>query len=513
MTRKGASHDAYRNGRLAVEESTSNGCVEVFYIPSRERLEQAELNVEKPDLYRAKLLEFDRQHGIFTIFPINTRGRDPEFLKQEYMQIERITLGDTTPCVVDLDDDTSSSRQYFRTITLGRAEYIGDSVKEEDVVDKPLTEKDIVELLESLPPGFTKDYDFGLHLPKRYRFIIEAVEELSDCTEIFISSYFPTEVSEKEDTFYMSTQDFQSIRKSLENISKWSRIASKSVKVTETYNFLAEKLRKPTIPLSTGRNRWRGLLTDAVQSDENPLSQRDQKRMLGVFERNYQSLAEDVPRKLVKLQEDIELANLRVLITHFEEKLSKNRSEGIWQSFFKENRFVLNLAFGYPIILVKEKALVGGIDISGSGGTFTDYLFRNSLTNNAVIIEIKTPQTKLLNKTRYRKGVFVPSNILSGSVSQALDQKYELERNLTTLKVNSKVQDIESFSIHSCLIIGTIPSCEEQRKSFELFRGNSKDVDIVTFDELLEKLKSLHELLAPSPDVEYSPLEDDKLPF
>lgn len=54
---------------------------------------------------------------------------------------------------------------------------------------------------------------------------------------------------------------------------------------------------------------------------------------------------------------------------------------------------------------------------------------------------------------------------------------------------------MESYSVHCCLIIGTIPSDEDRLKSFELFRGNSKDVEIVTFDELSEKLKQLRNFL------------------
>ena len=52
----------------------------------------------------------------------------------------------------------------------------------------PTSSDEVMELLEELPSGFTKDYDYGLGLAKNYRFIIEAVEELSDCTEIVIST-------------------------------------------------------------------------------------------------------------------------------------------------------------------------------------------------------------------------------------------------------------------------------------------------------------------------------------
>jgi len=40
------------------------------------------------------------------------------------------------------------------------------------------------------------------------------------------------------------------------------------------------------------------------------------------------------------------------------------------------------------------------------------------------------------------------------------------------------------------------PDDLEKQKSFEIFRRNSRDVEIITFDELLEKLKLLHTLLS-----------------
>ena len=121
----------------------------------------------------------------------------------------------------------------------------------------------------------------------------------------------------------------------------------------------------------------------------------------------------------------------------------------------------------------------------------------NSMTNNAAIIEIKTPGTELMTNKEYRRGVFSPSSELSGAINQALGQKDRLEKGIVHIKENSRRHDLESYSIHCCLIIGRMPSDESKRESFELFRRNSKDVEIVTFDELLRKLKGLREFLDP----------------
>ena len=154
-----------------------------------------------------------------------------------------------------------------------------------------------------------------------------------------------------------------------------------------------------------------------------------------------------------------------------------------------------------------------GAGHSGKGDKFTDFLVKNSMTDNTAIVEIKTPQTKLLNQSAYRDGIYTPSSHLSGSINQSLDQKYQLEREFTNIKDISRLPDIKSYSVHCCLIIGMMPSEDDQRKSFELFRGNSKAVEIITFDELLKKLKNLRDFLI-SPEEEISnQFRDEDLPF
>ena len=182
---------------------------------------------------------------------------------------------------------------------------------------------------------------------------------------------------------------------------------------------------------------------------------------------------------------------LDALIERFEGMLGKKLDEGKWQAFFNANPFILNMAFGYPVIKVRDQASVGGRKLSGDGEKITDFLVKNSLTNNTAVFEIKTPQTQVLHKRPYRDGVYTPSADLSGSSNQALDQKYQFLKQVAQIKENSRLYDIESYAVHCCLVVGTTPEGEDQQKSFELFRRNSKDVEIVTFDELLEKLRQL----------------------
>ncbi|HCH6231655.1 Shedu anti-phage system protein SduA domain-containing protein [Vibrio parahaemolyticus] len=101
-----------------------------------------------------------------------------------------------------------------------------------------------------------------------------------------------------------------------------------------------------------------------------------------------------------------------------------------------------------------------------------------------------------MNKTAYRGAVYSASKDLAGSVCQVLDQRYHLQQNIANIKVNSRMYDIESYAISCVLIIGTLPEDEDMKKSFEIYRRNSKDVQIVTFDELLLKLNQLRDFLS-----------------
>ena len=266
--------------------------------------------------------------------------------------------------------------------------------------------------------------------------------------------------------------------------------------------------------MTVGRHPLRKLFTAEAQGQE-PLSDDEQAEVFRVFEKNVKAIAETKPEKLAKLQHDIELVTLEALIARYEEMITEKLSERHWQDFLNENPFILSLAFGYPIIKVKDQAFVGGRKISGSGDKITDFLVKNRLTNNTAIIEIKTPQEKLLNVGTYRDGVYTPSTELSGSINQALDQKYRFEREIAQFKENSKIRDIETYSVHCCLIIGRMPSSDDKQKSFELFRRNSKSVDVIAFDELLVKLKQLRDFL--NSDHAESPTrcqgEDLDLPF
>lgn len=457
-------------GELLIEE-VHPLCVEVWFIPEDERLEAARIDLKHRVRHRVKLLEISAQDAFIAVSPVNTLPTNPGFLKPKYDQVLEIVIAETDLWNVHHDGEL------------------------------PKTRDDVLDILHDFPSAFTKDPDYGLGLGKDYRFIIDAVEALTSCTSVVISPSEKTHADEGKAIFYISFADFDEMRRKINSITSACQSAGRSVKEATTHNYLAEKLGKPAIDVTTGRSPVRRMITAKTMGEE-VLPEAEQDAVIHALTKSAKSLGAEQTERLAKLQSDIELVTLDALISRFEEMLGKSLNEGRWQTFFHENPFILHMAFGYPVIKVQDQASVGGRKLSGKGEKVTDFLVKNALTNNTALFEIKTPQTAILGKAAYRDGVFPPSKDLTGSMNQALDQRYQFQRQVSTIKENSRLWDLESYAVHCCLIIGRTPTGTDAQKSFELFRRNSKDVAIVTFDELLEKLKQLRVFLTQADDME-----------
>jgi Domain of unknown function (DUF4263) len=111
-----------------------------------------------------------------------------------------------------------------------------------------------------------------------------------------------------------------------------------------------------------------------------------------------------------------------------------------------------------------------------------------------LIIEIKTPLTELLEATEYRNGVYAPSRELAGATQPLVHYR------ATLLDHRELAADAEMtvYNPRCLLICGTLPEASPRARirSFERFRGALRDVDVVTFDELIAKVALLLELLA-----------------
>lgn len=202
------------------------------------------------------------------------------------------------------------------------------------------------------------------------------------------------------------------------------------------------------------------------------------------------------PTKLSNTKQYIDNKILTDAVQEYSNLLNSSTSiprlEKKWQQYLKSNSWIFSSIFAQPIILFKDEAYVGGKDINNKNGKFSDYLMKNKLSDNVTFLEIKTHKTELLNSKVYRgTDVYSVTEELSGCINQVLNQRDNFQKEYDHLRRKSK-ETFETINSKCIIIIGQHKTLlDEQKHCFELFRNNCRDVDIVTFDELLLKIQNI----------------------
>jgi Shedu protein SduA, C-terminal len=178
--------------------------------------------------------------------------------------------------------------------------------------------------------------------------------------------------------------------------------------------------------------------------------------------------------------------------------------EALWQRFFEESPWIFGVSLAGQLMTSwnpdKLEQVVAGFSVTGHGKR-TDALLRTSgRVRSMVFVEIKTHRTDLLAATEYRPGCWRPSSELSGGVAQVQGTVHQAsmeigERIGATAEDGSEVPGEFTYLLRprSFLVIGSLSQLEgvaggdhrEKIRSFELFRRNLVEPEIVTFDELL----------------------------
>jgi hypothetical protein len=402
-----------------------------------------------------KIAEIDPDSRRLRIFPLNTMPRAGSFLKPKYKKVRCLEV----PIPDVLVDEYENAFES---------------------------------MLENLPRGFTKDYQYGLGFPRDYQAFIDAVEELTDCTTISFETDRASAVEDRVLRLHLA--EFQVIRAELDRITGRAQAAARRVKYAHSHNALAALANVPLIAYRRGRHPIVQLLTDEAANQPN-FNSDEFEALVELAIGQTESVANQRPEMILRLRESVELASLDVLLSKFSTLIARKVSEGTWQRFLRWNPLVLHLALGFPMLLVQEQASVGGRRLSGHGEKLADFLVKNSLTDNLAIVEIKKASTALTSRSYYRDGLYGPSTELAGGVNQVLDQRYQLLKSLSLYKDSSRIYDIEQYAVQCCLIIGATEDDFDRRKSFELFRGNLHGVTVVTYNEILVRLKMLRDLL------------------
>ncbi len=187
----------------------------------------------------------------------------------------------------------------------------------------------------------------------------------------------------------------------------------------------------------------------------------------------------------------------------------QHREEAVWQSFFEANPWVFGVSLAGQLLTSwsdeRLEQVVAGHSISEKGKRVDALLRTSGRIRSLVFAEIKTHRTKLLG-TEYRPGCWSASAHLAGAVAQVQGTIHEA---VNTIGDRLQEQAADGSDIpgdytyllrpRSFLVIGHLDSLlgehgghhEYKIRSFELFRRDLIEPEILTFDELLARAEWL----------------------
>ncbi len=177
-----------------------------------------------------------------------------------------------------------------------------------------------------------------------------------------------------------------------------------------------------------------------------------------------------------------------------------NWAEKDWQEFFERQSWIFGYGLDYRIMRQFDReatTAAGGTD--NRNKPMVDFL--TAFTDYTALVEIKLPSTPIFTNRAGRAGTWQFSAHFMGAVSQILEQKAEwLAFAASGEHYNHKGDKLEARTRNAkaILVIGRnadliVDQNDREtnvlRDTFELFRRETRTIDIVTYDELLERAR------------------------
>ena len=349
----------------------------------------------------------------------------------------------------------------------------------------------------SIPRGFYKNWKKGYGATKVYLPLFRELENRYDINEIVIGKDIKNKIDKKNKIIYINYNDLDKHYTTADSLLKEQRQEQNNLAINILSKIFPRNIRNKNkdeyIPGSLKR-----YITTKLNLEK--LSDDDKNAILDLISELPDFFYLQDKQKILDTKEMIDKYYIEDVVKEFEkiinikQKKETKQLEEKWHKFFEEYHWIFSQLFSTPAIFYRSKAYVGGKGFDNANGKIVDFLYHNELTNSLAIIEIKTHLSKLLKSSQYRgSDVYPMSEDLSGGIAQVLDQKDNLQKEFIDLKKGEKV---ESYNPKCILVIGMVKDLtEEQQKSFELIRSNSKDVEIITFDELFQKIKGLKKII------------------
>jgi hypothetical protein len=221
-------------------------------------------------------------------------------------------------------------------------------------------------------------------------------------------------------------------------------------------------------------------------------------KQLGETEREhlFRSLHADLTPEEINL-----LLGRRQALEKFVAQLSGGDwAESDWQDFFEKQSWVFGYGLDYRIMRpFAREMVVGTAGTDNRNKPTVDFLM--TFTDYTVLVEIKRPDTPIFQLQKSgRAGTWRFSADFMDAVSQVLEQKAKwliaAQSGENFDKSGTRRLEARTRDAKTILVIGNRAEFDQsdnlrdgniKRDTFELFRRDTRTLEIITFDELLER--------------------------
>lgn len=174
------------------------------------------------------------------------------------------------------------------------------------------------------------------------------------------------------------------------------------------------------------------------------------------------------------------------------------KDETAWQHFFEKNQWIFGYGLDYRFQGILQKEFhASDTTAAGRDGVIADFLLGDK--RFTTFVELKLPSTPLFGPRKNRARAWMLSMDLIEAYSQILEQKASGQLKVESTKelfddFNDQITQ-RAYDSRTILVVGCWNEIQSDQpaerswkeKTFELFRRDSRNVDIVTYDELYER--------------------------
>ncbi|WP_159801267.1 Shedu immune nuclease family protein [Flavobacterium sp. MK4S-17] len=356
----------------------------------------------------------------------------------------------------------------------------GNSIK--TIILKGFNE--IPNILSSYGYGFTES---SLNSFFKYKFINQAIDTLIIVDDFYLKGKY------KKSEIVFSLEDFENLITSLNQEQR----ACNDTKTILTSNFIIENYPKVDLEYKETNNNKNLILRNLNSKLIEKLTADDVEKF-GQFyveaTKKY-TRSDIVKRMIVDLQKNAQLITLQEIIKIYEKLLKDDPAESAWQTFFNSYITLFDNRYAYKL---DYKNIATGIT------KFPDLVLVD-IYGYIDFYELKKSGMPLLQFDNSHK-TYYWSKELSKTIAQASDYLQKARENSVNYAKSIKEEtatehdsglDVSIINPRAIIVAGSTKELNNSKKlnHFKNLRESLKDIEFVLYDELLDRLKNLVNLI------------------